>query len=334
LTPQELADRLHARSTGPGQWHARCPAHDDRKPSLSIGTGKNGAIVLTCHRGCATEDILKAEGLEWRDLWPDDELSHLNGHRQNGHKPAAAQASPRRIVETYPYCDEDGTLLYQVVRYDPKDFKQRRPARPDDEPRMVSRDGWVWSIRDVRWVAYRLPELLADTSGELWLFEGEKDANRAASLGLNATTTAQGAASFDRSADALRAVAAGRRVYAVRDEDEAGIGYVAAARIALKPVATSFRALRLPRLTYADKHGEDFSDWLAKYGGSVEELRQLAGTFDDATSASNSKGTSTSSTDTEPPVTDEPSVESSQERRKLRLLTVREVLDQPIPDPS
>lgn len=82
-----------------------------------------------------------------------------------------------RIVTTYDYTDEAGQLLFQTVRLDPKDFRQRRP------------DGksWIWNLNGTRRVLYRLPELLA-TTGNVYVVEGEKDADRLTSLGLAATT--------------------------------------------------------------------------------------------------------------------------------------------------
>jgi len=81
----------------------------------------------------------------------------------------------RRIVTTYEYCDEQGELLFQVVRFDPKDFRQRRPD---------GNGGWIWSVKGVRRVPYRLPELVAATPGsDVYITEGEKDADRTAGLG-------------------------------------------------------------------------------------------------------------------------------------------------------
>jgi hypothetical protein len=257
VTPQELAKQLKARPGAErGQWEARCPAHGDRKASLSIGTAKDGSAVLKCHAGCETPEILKVLGLEWRDLWPERESGQQNGHTLG------------RIVKTYDYRDEHGALLYQVVRYDPKDFRQRRPDR---------HGGWIWKLGDVRRVPYRLPEILADTSGELWIFEGEKDADRAAALGLNATTTAGGAKSFSKTAEAMRVVATGMHVYCLPDADDVGDVYARTAPAALRPVAASVRSIYLPRLTQQADHGEDFSDWLDAHDGTLEELRMVAG---------------------------------------------------------
>lgn len=65
-----LARLEGVRTAGPGRWHARCPAHQDRSPSLSIReTGER--VLLHCFAGCDPSDILAAVGLAWRDLYPD-----------------------------------------------------------------------------------------------------------------------------------------------------------------------------------------------------------------------------------------------------------------------
>ena len=114
-------ERLHAVKDGP-QWKARCPAHDDREPSLGIKLAEDGKVLLHCRAGCSTESVCQALSMEVRDLSP------------NG-------ASGRKIVATYDYVDEGGNLLYQVVRYEPKDFRQRKPD---------GNGGWIWKLGDVR----------------------------------------------------------------------------------------------------------------------------------------------------------------------------------------
>ena len=94
-----------------------------------------------------------------------------------------ASKAPTKIVACYDYHDEQGKLLMQVVRMEPKTFRQRRPDG----------DGWSWSVKDVRLVPYRLPELVAAPDAVVYLVEGEKDADRLASLGLVATCNAGGA---------------------------------------------------------------------------------------------------------------------------------------------
>ena len=68
MTAEQLAERLEARRTGAGQWVTRCPAHNDRAPSLGIREGRKGRTLICCHAGCTVTAILRATGLGLRDL--------------------------------------------------------------------------------------------------------------------------------------------------------------------------------------------------------------------------------------------------------------------------
>src|SRR5262245_37567432 len=110
-----------------------------------------------------------------------------------------------KIIATYDYEDESGKLLFQVVRHEPKDFRQRVP----------NGTGWSYSLNGTRRVLYRLPDLLASAS-IIWLVEGEKDADRLASLGLTATTAPMGAGKWKPEySEILR----GRHIIIVPDND-------------------------------------------------------------------------------------------------------------------
>jgi putative DNA primase/helicase len=87
----------------------RCPAHDDKKPSLAIRQGSDGQVLVHCHAGCSVEQVCAALDLRLADLFPPK-------GRGNG--------STRREVAAYSYTDKAGKLLYEVVRYAPKDFRQ------------------------------------------------------------------------------------------------------------------------------------------------------------------------------------------------------------------
>jgi putative DNA primase/helicase len=99
VTPLELFRAcLAERGCNPGggdRFQARCPAHDDRVASLSVGLGEDGRILVHCHAGCTAEEILTTLGLAWADLYPDGSVA-------NGHRP--------EVVSTYPYVDEQGAL--------------------------------------------------------------------------------------------------------------------------------------------------------------------------------------------------------------------------------
>jgi putative DNA primase/helicase len=167
MTIDEILSRLHGvKQTGDRQFEARCPVHDDRTASLSVGACVDGRVLVHCHAGCATESVMTAIGSTMADLQS---------------KPVSAP----RIVATYPYRDEAGKLLYQVVRYEPKAFRQRAPKNGG---------GFDWSVKNVRKVPYRLPELLAAPADEtVYICEGEKDVDNLAKLGLVATCNSGGA---------------------------------------------------------------------------------------------------------------------------------------------
>lgn len=76
LTGSAFAALLHARRIGKGKWVARCPSHDDRRPSLSIAEGRKGVLIRCMSFGCETRDILGALGLKFSDLFYDE--SHID----------------------------------------------------------------------------------------------------------------------------------------------------------------------------------------------------------------------------------------------------------------
>ena len=64
-----IAEMLRARRRGPERWVARCPAHEDRSPSLNIAAGRDGRVLVRCWAGCSTDAIVKAIGLRMADLF-------------------------------------------------------------------------------------------------------------------------------------------------------------------------------------------------------------------------------------------------------------------------
>lgn len=70
-----LALLEHVKQTGPGRWMARCPAHNDRGPSLSIRE-TNDRILIHCFAGCGAADVMRSVGLTLAHLYPDGALAH------------------------------------------------------------------------------------------------------------------------------------------------------------------------------------------------------------------------------------------------------------------
>jgi hypothetical protein len=162
------------------------------------------------------------------------------------------------VLARYPYRDEQGTLIFEVVRFEPKSFAQRRPD---------GHGGWVWSLDGSRRVPYRLPELL-NTVGAVYITEGEKDADRLADLGLTATCNPCGAGNWRPE---FNQCFSGRDVVILPDNDGPGLEHAAQVERALRPVARSLRVVWLPSLPPKG----DVSDWL-EAGHTVSELEEVA----------------------------------------------------------
>ena len=240
-----------AKREGRG-WKARCPCpvHRDDDPSLSINEGDGGRTLVNCFGGCATTDVMTALGLTMADLMPAQPQSRRS-------RPSASQ---KDIVAVYPYHDEAGTLLYEVVKFAPKRFAQRRPN---------GQDNYVWRLNGVRRVLYRLPELLGADPGEtVFVTEGEKDADRLRELGLVATTNSQGACKWNK---VDHTPLHGRRVVIVPDNDASGRKHAQQVAEALHVKAAEVRIVELPGLPEKG----DVSDWL-EAGGTVDQLHHLA----------------------------------------------------------
>lgn len=204
-----------------GSYMARCPAHEDSKPSLSITAGKTQPVVFNCHAGCDPETILKELGLTWEQLCaPRDEQ-----------RPRGEWTPHGEAVAVYDYVDESGTLLFQVLRTADKSFPQRIP-----DPSRKS--GWTWKLGNTRRVLYRLPNVIeAIANGDnVWVCEGEKDVHALESLGVTATCNPGGAGSWrSEYAESLREA----DVYIVADKDEPGQLHARQVAASLDGVANS-----------------------------------------------------------------------------------------------
>jgi len=238
------------RVTGGGrQRSVQCPAHEDRQPSLSI-TDAETRVLVRCHRGCDTDDVLATLGLARADLF-----SEPRSHRGGDDWTTWRDRCSCKPVARYPYIDEHGELLYEVVRGEHKEFSQRRPDR-------ASRSGWRWSLGDARRVLYRLPDLLAAPDSTcIFVAEGEKDVHALVAAGEVATCNQQGAGSWrPEYAEAL----AGRDVLIVADRDEPGRDHAWQVLSSVRPVA------RFAWIVQAAE-GKDAADHLAA-GHRLTEL--------------------------------------------------------------
>jgi hypothetical protein len=207
---------------------------------LSFAVYADDSVSVKCHAGCDTEQILSAlGGFVKRDLFPPS---------RNG----------RQIVAAYDYTDEKGKLLFQAVRFEPKDFRQRRPD---------GKGGWMWNLDGVRRVPYRLPDVrrAIEEGTRVWIVEGEKDAETLEELHLCATTNPGGAGKWRAEYNEHFKAA---RVTIIPDRDEPGCKHAEQVARSLHAIAESVRIIELP-------DGKDATEWIQKHGGSKAKLWDL-----------------------------------------------------------
>lgn len=244
-------------------WSALCPAHEDSNPSLNVGQGQGGRVLLTCHRGCQFDDIVKALDMTIGEMMPE-----------------VAPTGKLELTATYPYHDESGTLLYEIQRFvdeaNVKTFRQRSPL-PDGK--------WKPSTQGVRKVLYHLPEVLAAVaSGKtVWIAEGEKDVDALREAGFVATTNSGGAGRWDES---YSKVLAGNKVIVCADKDEVGKLHAAQIAAELRALGSTVVTLVAPgnfkdvaQMLGASRHVEEMVEfdtrpiWNFKlYMDKLEEL--------------------------------------------------------------
>ena len=225
-----------------GQNHitACCPAHDDSNPSLSISMTED-RILFNCHAGCSFQDIIRA----------------LNMGNYSFGLSNKTNSELQKIIARYKYKNIEGKNVYDVVRFEPKDFRTQRP------------DG-KWTLDGVTRVPYRLPQLLAGIKEgkEILLLEGEKDCDNAENIGLVATTFAGGAGKWRKEYSEWFQDA---KVICLPDHDDAGRKGMHHIASEISKVAESVRWLELPDIPEKG----DLSDWLSIDGNNIEKFNSL-----------------------------------------------------------
>lgn len=219
-----IIDQLtKVKQTGSGKWQAVCPAHEDRKPSLSV-TRDNGKYLVHCHAGCSVQDVLNATGLEFKDLFDES-------------------VQPSRMIDKiYTYYEADGKYHSEVRRYLPKDFRPFTKLGGET----------VAGYGNKKRVLYNLPKVVK--ADAVFLVEGEKDADRLMREGVTATSCAGGVNGWkDYLAEHLK----GKRVIIIPDNDEAGSGFVDRVAPVVSKQAKKLGVLHLSNL-YEKQTGKEF----------------------------------------------------------------------------
>ena len=239
---ERVLSRLEGVVTVNGGFQAKCPCRDDDdNPSFSVSEGKDGKVVVYCHAGrCDTEKACQSMGLTLSDLYPPKPKEEL------------------KLTATYNYYSEDGTLLFQKLRFvdssGKKTFRQRKPD---------GRGGWDYKLADTPRVLYNLPAVVnAVKQGKpVFVVEGEKDVDTLTKMSIVATTMPNGAGTWN---EIHTSVLAGATVDIIIDNDLPGQQHAVDVYQALQEVGCDVQVWKCAK-------GKDVTDHLNN-GGTIEQL--------------------------------------------------------------
>ncbi len=234
---------------GKDKYQASCPVpgHGTADNHLSVTDAGDKALVKCFHLH-SYADICKALGF--------DTLTY----GKNGHKPITEARG--EIVKVYDYPDASGKVIHQTVRYQPKRFSQRRSD---------GNGGWIWDLKGIETVLYRLPQVLAaiKAGDVVFLTEGEKDADSLCGMGFTATTNPMGAGKWKVSySESLR----DGDVVIIPDNDAPGLKHAENVAASLKGIARRVRTLRVP------EGSKDITEWLENGGNQITFMDLLLAT--------------------------------------------------------
>jgi hypothetical protein len=241
LSVAELCKRHNITfvDTRKDNWTTDCP--ECSQGYLNVKKEKVG-IAFHCH-GCG-----------WEGRAPYEQRADKSGAKSE-------LGEPKTI---YDYEDENGERLFQVLRFEPingpKKFLQR--ASPDQKK---------WSIKGVRLVPYKLPELIEAVAARKTVFvaEGEKDVLTLHKWGLAATCNAMGAGKWR---PAYNVFFKGADVVVIADYDGPGRDHARSVANHLVDHAASVRLLSIAKLWPNAEVSDDITDWFERGRGSVDAL--------------------------------------------------------------
>ncbi len=237
-------------SSGTG-WNAACPCReDDQNPSLTIGLGREGQVLLNCHRGggCDFSQICDSMGVKPNELFPD------SGEKQSKGK--------MKLEDTYVYKNAAGDPVMQVLRFREdnggKTFRQQRYENGE----------WIWGTQGIEKPLYRLPEVIEQikNNGIVYVVEGEKDVATLERLGKVATCNPGGAGAKgqEKWLPNHTKTLAEAKIVIIADNDEPG-------EVHASNVAAQLREAGSKVKVFKPTNGKDISDHI----GSGLELSDL-----------------------------------------------------------
>jgi 5S rRNA maturation endonuclease (ribonuclease M5)/archaellum biogenesis ATPase FlaH len=234
--------------------NVHCPFHQDEHPSMSLNLAKGIWNCHSCNRSGGMLDF------EREMMHTDVETAWAEIYRIIGMEPPKVN---RKLVKVYEYTDVIGKLLYQKLRYEPKDFSQRQPD---------GKGGWWYNLHGAKKVLYRLPAII--TAKVVICVEGEKDADNlqaaidaAGIKGFAVTTTFDGAGHWKQE---YAPYFTGKMVVVIPDNDAKGKAHAQTIAASVNPYAEKVKLVELPEVP----EKEDISWWL-EAGHTIKELFAL-----------------------------------------------------------
>lgn len=278
-----IVDALGGHAAGDG-WKVRCPAHDDRNPSLSLTIGRQGDLVWKCHAGCGQLDVMEA--LRARGLLNGSDLGGESRKRTpmarpadswlptipapgDAHPPAFIHHALGKADYVWNYSNEKGRTCFYVCRWDRPTGKQILPCTFGT---LNGKPGWHWkgpapgTLRPL----FNLGKLIKNPQAPAIVVEGEKSCDAAAALfSKGVVVTSSGGAKNAKQTDwtGLK----GRRVLIWPDNDQEGAAY--ADDVARLAAAAGAEHVRIAHLTGEHAKGWDAADFIAE-GGTAESLEK------------------------------------------------------------
>lgn len=249
-----IRDFENVKRTGQDQYLCCCPAHDDKKASLSIKdeTASADRILIYCQAGCSTEQVLAAAGKSFADIQPGKS------------KDRPLQSWQRDLVAEYRYTTAAGDYLYSKLRYEGNgiDGKEIRYGRIIDGEYKPGKG-------DAKAVLYNLPAVhkAIKAGRRVYIVEGEKDVQTLSKYGMTATT-AGGVKDWRKSfADEFKGAS---EVVIIADRDEPGQKLAQQISKDLRAVVYAHKII-----TPSGLHHGDVTDYLTDEDGTIEDLLEM-----------------------------------------------------------
>lgn len=241
------------KKIGGQEYKAICPFHNDSKPSLNFNNQTGQYYCHGCNKkGNSIHFYAKINSLDTKRDFGKILKGIANDFGISWEEQKA------RIDKTYDYTDAEGNLLYQVVRMEPKDFRQRQPG---------NNGKWIWNLKGIEPVLYNLPQVIK--AGEVFIVEGERDCHTLIDLGLTATTCSMGVRKWK---DVYNESLKGKDIVLIPDNDLEGKEHMTLIAISLNGQARSLKLIELPGL----KSKEDITDFVTKFDDKTEAGEKLS----------------------------------------------------------